>query len=98
MPVFARIFGPPEDQILVTLRNNESDELEVRFSTEARLHPIDMLDNSYPVKDDAESHTKIREYFENMTEEEALSKRDDMRANCRMLLGDPVGGEAGEGS
>ncbi len=65
--MFAKLFGPPEDQILVIIRPGDDDNTEVRFFFKTDSPLLDICETALGYVDEA----KAQEFFDGLTEEKA---------------------------
>lgn len=87
--MFAKLFGPPDDQILAIIRegesNNDEDVTEVRFFFKIRPESQSIFDLCETalcyVNED-----KARQFFEKLTEAEAREVVEPIRKSTSRLL------------
>lgn len=66
--MFAKLFGPPDDQILAMIRPGEDDDTtEVRFFFKTESPLLDICETALGYSDEE----KAREFFDGLTEEKA---------------------------
>lgn len=77
--MFAKIFGPPEDQILAMIRPSpDDDNIEVRFFFRTESPLLDVCETALGYSDEA----KAQEFFDGLTEEKAREVVAPLKADA----------------